>query len=355
MAGAAEKQSEIWSEQDKRRDAYREKMEAMYMAGMQERQKEYDTKAKVYNQIKSARASGDNQAAFAAYAKLHPELTAKNMKDTYGGEWEADLAKKDGMLSARMDAAIAQWDGRKRPTLDMENMVVDRATYLRGNEEEYKAHIRDLYSLDPVDDGVLYASKVKGSIFDRVASEGKGKGGLSSRLTQVEGADGRVTTYKEVYDKETQETVSVKPLIDKKPEQGGRELSKDTKKLINIEATRRIGRLKDDKNIDANVREGIEELSQGKNNPITGAVAAEAMRLAAGDSTMSAEEAGVKATEMMVLAAKNGAIQKEDGFFGDYYWTGKVKMYPPNSERAVWVPFYDMAERLKEGGRLENE
>lgn len=174
MAGAADRQSEIWSEQDKRREAYREKMEALYMKGMEERQKEYDTKAEVYNQIKSARANGDNQAAFAAYAKLHPELTAKNMKDTYGGEWEADLSKKEGMLSARMDAAVAQWDSRKRPTLDMENMVVDRATYLQGNEEEYRAHIRDLYSLDPIDDGVLYATKVKGSIFDRVASEGDG-------------------------------------------------------------------------------------------------------------------------------------------------------------------------------------
>jgi hypothetical protein len=68
---------------------------------------------------------------------------------------------------------------------------------------------------------------------------------------------------------------------------------------------------------------------------------------------MNADEAAQRATDFMILAAKNGALQKDSGYFGEYYWTGKVRVISPNGP--VYVPVYKLQEALDNGGTLENE
>jgi len=355
FGGAAKEQTKIWDEQDKKRDAYKEKMEALYTKGMEERQKEYDTQAKAYQRVKQLKTDGDLEGAWTVYAGMHSDLQAKTAKDTLGKEYWVNFKDNKDVIQSRLDAAIKTFESRNRPSLDLDNMVVDREKYFWGKEEEYKQHIRDMYNLDPQEEGIIYNSKVKGSVLEPKPDDGGDA--WQSKTATVAGTDGSETLVPYQQNKNTGELRyppgSGPRGILKEQGPANRELKEGEKAQINSTAKRILTQLEKDKSIDANVREGVVELAKEKNNPVTAAIAAEARRLVV-SSDMSADEAAQRATDIMILAAKNGALQKDDGFFGDYYWTGKVKMITPEGQ-AMAVPMYKMQRMLENNWTLENE
>lgn len=352
FAGAARQKQENWREEDKRREDYHEKMEALYAAGIEERKKSYAAMSSAYGSMKQSLDAGDDAAAWAAYASLHEDKNAKKVSEALG--YDVEIAANPAARRAMMENAYNSFSRREEPSYDPEKMIIDREQFYRANEAEWKAYVNDKFGVDTEADEVLGTpyKGVRGSLFQRVPEKDPTADLKPIRLP-FEGPGG-TEAYRIGYivDGKFVET----DVVGKGPAKARRDITRTEQSIINTEIQERFENIEDDKSIDPVVREALEDLVQEKNKPVQTAIASEAMRLMSRDSNLDAEAASRMATDTFLKAAESGGIKREKGLFSDSYsWSPRtIQMRTPDG-KTVYVPFEKVSEFLSNGGSYVNE
>ena len=229
MAGAAERQSQRWSEEDKRKEKLQEQYAELHAKGMEERRKVYAKMQQGYSNMKQMLDSGDVEGAAGVYASMHDGWSAEDRKDVTGKEWQiSDPENMRGYLEDQYQ----HFSNRKEPALEIDKFVVDREDFYKMNEAEHAAYLQKMWNLKQQDTvSTPYKGVYNGKALFKEAPKEKDKGTKYSLRTSTEMKDGvQYTVYQAVAldessgtlvlgDRRTTEKAPIDPTLDIKPDE----------------------------------------------------------------------------------------------------------------------------------------